>query len=512
MQLSEIYKKGLDDTPDKVAVVCSDTTCTYREFDENIKRYSAALTGIGIKKGDCVGLLMPNCLEIIYAYFACFRIGAVAVPTSLFSKVPEVIYMADHCKTKIYLTHSELEHLLVGVQDAVEALEEIYTISDDRESIFDSFNDELKKYSSDIVYPYLSVESDFPAAIFYTSGSTGKPKGVTHTHGSFVAAAVNRCHTLGHEACDSFITPSYICHAAACTIVLFPMLLAGGTAVFLCEHDTDHFIDMIFRYKVTFAAGAPNDWRKVIDSEASSGKSFDFIRYATSGGAVVPHQLQSDFKELISLPLTASLGMTECGGYMTLSPQEKPVSGSIGRPIFHTEVRLIDSSGVDVAVGEQGEIIVKSDSVMKEYWNDLVHTTDAFTDGWFHTGDIAKCDVDGNYYFCGRLKETIIVDTGNVTPGEVEDILNQHPSIEQSIIVGVNDELSGQAVFAYVQLKSGAELVSEEELTIYAAGSLADRKIPKYWSFVNKFEVAGILDKIDRKKLAEQATLLVGKV
>ncbi len=505
MQLVDIYRRALVESPNKKAVVCSDTFCTYRELDENIIRYSRTLTALGIKKGDRVGLLMPNCLEIIYAYFACFKIGAIAVPSSYFSKTPEIIYQANHCHIKIYLVHQERAHILVGVQENTPSLEAVYVVNPTEGNSFISFTQQLNKYGDTKTLTNFAAEKNYLATILYTSGSTGKPKGVTHTHNSLVNAAINRCHTLRHTAQDSFLTTSYICHGAAPTVVLLPMFYTGGTALFLSNFTPEHFLDIMIEHQVNFAAGAPAQWREVIDCLVSSKQDFASLKYATSGGNMVPYQLQNDFQTLTGVPLTASLGMTECGGYMTIPPTKKAISGSLGKPIHNTEVRLVDRQGKEVPKGEAGEIIVRSNSIMKGYWNDPDNTAKAFTDDWFHTGDIGKQDQAGNFYFCGRLKETIIVNTGNVTPGEVEEVLNQHPRVEQSIVVGVPDEHTEQAVFAYIKLKTGGHQPSKQELTKYTATYLATRKIPKYWHFIDKFEVSGIADKIDRKKLTNEA-------
>lgn len=509
MQLVDIYRQALIESPDKKAVVCSDTFCTYRELDENIIRYSQTLTALGVKKGDRVGLLMPNCLEIIYAYFACFRIGAIAVPSSYYSKTPEIIYEANHCQINIYLVHQERAHILVGVQENTPSLEAVYVVNSTEDNSFISFTQQLNKYGETKTLTNFAADKNYPATVMYTSGSTGKPKGVTHTHESFVDAAINRCQTFRHTAQDSFMTTSYICHGAAPTVVLLPMFYAGGTAFFLSHFTAEHFLNMMIKHHVNFAAGAPAQWREIIDCPINSKQNFSSLRYATSGGSVVPFQLQKDFQTLTGVPLTASLGMTECGGYMTTPPSEKAISGSLGKPIYKTEARLIDRQGKDVPTGATGEIIVRSNSMMKGYWNDPGNTAKAFTDDWFHTGDIGKQDKSGNFYFCGRLKETIVVDTGNVTPGEVEEVLNQHPEIEQSIVVGVLDEHTEQAIFSYIQLKDGGSQPSKQELSKYAARYLATRKIPKYWHFIDEFEVSGIADKIDRKKLAKEALTLI---
>lgn len=505
MSLVEIYKKGLLEFPDKIAFICGNDYCTYQELDQNIKRYTRTLSALGVKKGDRVGMLMPNCPELVYAYFACFRIGAMAVPSSCYCKTPEIVFHTNHCQVKIYLVHQELEHVVYDLQKEVSSIKSVFVINPDEKRRLPSFSEQLDLHGESGFVEDFEPDDDYPALVIYTSGSTGKPKGVTHTHGSLYNAAVNRCVTLGHTFADSFLTTSYVCHGAAPTIVFLPMFLIGGTAIFLSHYSTMNFLDMLVNHCPTFAAAAPGQWKDLIDLPESKGKDFSFLKYATSGGSVVPFQLLMNFHELTGVDLTASLGMTECGGYITFPPEAKKIKGSLGKPIHNTEVRLVDYNGNDVPAGEQGEIIVRSNSVMKEYWNDPVNTKRSFTNEWFHTGDVGKFDNDGNIFFCGRIKDIIIVGGGNVAPGEVESALNLHPLIEQSIVVGVPDELTEQAVFAFIRLKNNAEKPSEQELTDYANANLAEYKVPKYWHFSDSFEASGIADKIDRKKLAAEA-------
>jgi len=508
MNLTEIYNKGFRDTPDKIAVICEDRTCTYRELEKNSARFASALKSLGVKEGDRVGLLMDNSLEIIFAFFACFRLKAIAVPSRPNSPADELIFSANHCGVKLYLADGDLIEIMDGVKAQADTIEEVYAVGETTgdSTNFPSFS-LLLQQNGDAEIPLPDTPPDTPAVIFYTSGTTSKPKGVTHTHRSLRNAAVNRCHSLKHTAESKFLTSSFLCHASAMTIILLPMLNCGGTAIFMDKFRAEKFAEMIYRYQVTNVVSSPYQWREVIDKGLLDKKT-EHLQYATSGGNTVPLDLRQDFLELTGVPLTSGLGMTECGGYMGAFSKNHPQQ-ALGSPIWNTEVRLLNSAGNDVRQGEIGEIVIRTDSMMKGYWNDPENSKKAFSGEWFHTGDLAKQDKDGFYYFAGRSKTTIIVGTSNVAPGEVEDVLDAHPKIKQAVVVPVPDPLTVQALFAFIQLKDENETMPEKELAQYASEHLTKHKIPKYWHFTDKLEVSGILDKIDRKLLTAKAEKLI---
>lgn len=508
MNLCTLYETALINTPDKTAVICGDTSCTYAELDRNSRAYACALKNIGLGKGDRLGLFMYNRLEIIYCYFACFRLGIIAVPTSIFNKRPELQYEAKKCGPKVYIVDSKLFDYVKGIEDQLPSLEHLLFLDPDdkngSEHLWSTFLDDSNKDIAPV-----DLEPDFPAAIFFTSGSTGRPKGVTHTHGSFQTNAAFRSTTLQHCADHVFFTTSFLCHCAAPTIDLLPMLFVGGTAVFLTEESAEKALAMMKRHKITHAAASPLLWQEIISDHGCTRDHFTTLQYATSGGSNVPVSLQDAFYAMSGCPLSASLGMTECGGYITSSPDCSPKRGSLGKPIRGAEVRLVDYSYSDVQVGSVGQVLVRGQNVFTGYWQDPENTRTAFHDGWFITGDLARRDEEGYYYFRGRCKNTIIRDCGNVTPEEVETVLNRHPKINDSIVVGVPDAKYGQAVFAFIQPHDSDHPPTVEELTSYAGDRVAERKVPVYYYFVDAFQGEGIMDKINRKDLESKAAQYV---
>jgi long-chain acyl-CoA synthetase len=339
--------------------------------------------------------------------------------------------------------------------------------------------------------------------MYHTSGSTGMPKGVTHTHKSLYASAKNRAETLNLTSSDIAFTSSYLAHAAASLVVLLPFLYAGGTSVYTNIHTIENYFDLIRKHKLTHFAVSPKDWKEMMETKEFSKDDFKYLKFAFSGGDVVPEKLQKTVLDKTGVPLSIGMGMTECGGYITTPPGMKFKFGSLGKPVKGVEIRLVDDEFKDVPAGETGEIVVKSDMVMAYYYNDEENTKKVFKDGWFLTGDLAFKDEEGYYFFRGRKKNIIVKDTGNINPVEVENSLLEHPGVASVIVMGVDDEESGQKIAACIISKDKNNPPSKKELQEFLKGKIADRKIPDYWLFLDDFPDKTSIKKVNIKQLRE---------
>ena len=392
MLLHELYKEALASCPDKTAVVCGNKSCTYRELDQSSALYARALGALGVGRSDLVGIFSTNSLEIVRLYLACFRIGAVAVPISCYSRAPEIVYAIGHSGLRFFLFSRDLEPEVRELRREVPSLEAFLVIDGPAGETAESWAAVVRQAAASDSIPAPIVEESDPAVILYTSGSTDKPKGVTHTHGSLSQGAVNRCATLRHGSGHVFLAATQLCHAAAITNALFPMFLSGGTSVFLSHWNTEEFLEAIGRYRVTHAAFLPSQVAALLAHPQAPSARYDSLEYCQAGGDVVPRALQELFRQTTGVELSQTLGMTECNGFMTTSPFEQMKIGSLGKPLQGTDVRLVDQAGQDVSRGMPGEILIRGGAVTAGYWNDPESTARAFTDGWLHTGDIARQD------------------------------------------------------------------------------------------------------------------------
>lgn len=503
MNIYNILSEHIEKTPDKAAVICDGETLTYKELAEEIDKLTKVLDSFGIKKGDKVNFLVHNTLFLVAAFFACFRIGAVAAPLSLFASEREIANANNNCKGKVFFCTSGLYHKLANIKENSKYIENI-VITDKKPANGDLFLEDL--YEKTKNRPSVKCE-DLPpeseALMYHTSGSTGMPKGVTHTHKSLYASAKNRAETLNLTSSDIAFTSSYLAHAAASLVVLLPFLYAGGTSVYTNIHTIENYFDLIRKHKLTHFAVSPKDWKEMMETKEFSKDDFKYLKFAFSGGDVVPEKLQKTVLDKTGVPLSIGMGMTECGGYITTPPGMKFKFGSLGKPVKGVEIRLVDDEFKDVPAGETGEIVVKSDMVMAYYYNDEENTKKVFKDGWFLTGDLAFKDEEGYYFFRGRKKNIIVKDTGNINPVEVENSLLEHPGVASVIVMGVDDEESGQKIAACIISKDKNNPPSKKELQEFLKGKIADRKIPDYWLFLDDFPDKTSIKKVNIKQLRE---------
>lgn len=502
MLIHELYHEALKRTPDKIAFCCNDLPCTYREMARTVDLYARALVGLGIRKGDRIALLMQNINEISWLYLACSRAGAIAVPLSCYSKPPDIAYALNHCSARLLFASQALLHMTDDAVSAIPSLERILVVNMPDASPGDTWRQAVTNAPAHVDWP--DIEPADPAIIIYTSGSTDKPKGVTHTQRSLVHCALNRAKGLSLKSSDVYLNTGYLCHGAALTTTFLPMIHVGGTAVFPVSFTPALGLTMIQHYRPTFAAAGPSQLLNMIEHPSLKETALDSLAYFTSGGDVVPASLHQRFLEIFGFPLSESIGMTECSTYMTTPPGMRHNPGSMGKPIFGVQVRLVNEAGADVPPGEPGEILVRTETMMSGYWNDPVNTSNALVDGWLHTGDLARQDPDGYYFFVGRIKNMIVRESCNISPGEVENLINTHPKVKRSGIIGVPDERRGQRVIAFVVPDPSQPAPTPGELRAFLAKRLPDPRIPDQWVLVDSLPYTPS-GKLDRRALQEIA-------
>jgi acyl-coenzyme A synthetase/AMP-(fatty) acid ligase len=505
MPLDLLLHDALGDEPDRAALIFRNEAMSYQALADAADRSARALLGIGIGHGDRVAIFMRNRAEFVELYFACFRIGAIAVPLNHRFQTDEVIFAVTHCDAGVLIADGDLLPVVANVADSAPTLRGIYAYGDVLATAEHRWQDVVAAASDPVVWP--TVADDDPAMILYTSGSTGKPKGVTHTHRSILDTAVGRGATQQLTASDVALAATAICHGGAAIGVTFSTLKAGGTVVILEESDPGLFLDAVAKHRPTRTLLLPAQLLDAVEAPGADAVDFRCLVEVQCGGDEISPDLYDQFASVAGVELNQAYGLTECEG-ACMSPALGLIRrASIGLPRQGIEVRLI-IDGTDVAEGETGEIAIKSRSVMTGYWNDPEHTEQAFLDGWLRTGDLARRDADGYLHFQGRIKEIIIKGGSNIAPGEVEDVLDAHPDVDLSGVVGSPDARLGALVHAFVQLKVGVQSPpSEQDLAAYASGRLAAYKVPDRWTFVDDLPKNDV-GKIDRHALHTRAAQL----
>lgn len=495
--------KTLENEPDKLVVIHDERSLTYAEFDARVQRHAEALIALGIRRGDRVGLFSHNQPMVAALLFACWEIGAVALPLNHRYKGAEVAYALERSGTRILLAQNGLAEPLVGSMTRPPKLEHMFAFED----TIDGFGESWRGFVEQGHPPVGNQTKDprDPAVIYYTSGSTGKPKGVTHTQKSVHATAASRCTTVDYDTDEVWIVATQLVHASGSLGSLVPCVRVGGTAILLEDFSAKAYLDAVAKHRPTRSLLLPSLLRDVLEHPQSDTTDLSSLRSIECGGDIVTKDLFERWSELSDAPLMQLLGMTECEGYCSMREFNPAKIGSAGRPRDGVEVCVVDKEGAPLPAGAIGELLLRSDSMMSYYWNDEANTTKTIRDGWLYTSDEGKIDEDGDVWFVGRDKEIIIRRGSNIAPGEVECVLDVHPSISRGVVVGVKDKALGQKVVAFLQLVSDTT-IEIDALRIWMLESLADYKVPEEWVIMDELprNAVGKLDRTSLHKLANE--------
>ena len=406
MLLYEILDNIVEKTPDKTAVICGKESCTYMQLHEKMNLWAETLLSLGIGRGDRVALFMKNRVELVELYFACFRIGAVAVPLNTRYRTPEAIYAVEQSSSKILIASSELYSVVQDIHASIPSLKHIFIIDEDPKHPSRAWSKAVKDVRDNIAFPHVDISD--PAIIIYTSGSTGPPKGAVHTHYSLYNHILNKTKSLEIDQDEISLAGTQISHIAGFAGLMLPTLANGGTFVMVTEFNPADYIQCLMQYKPTDLVLLPTELLEVLEHPNVKEADFSHISNMMIAGDKVSHYIYELFRKHAGFDLMEGCGMTECEGYCVQPKHEKKKPGSIGKPISGIQMRLVDANFNDVPDGQTGEILLKAKSLISEYWKNPEETRKAFTDGWFRTGDVAYRDKDGYYFFVSRIKEIII--------------------------------------------------------------------------------------------------------
>ncbi len=494
--LDDLVRRQAETRPERTAILFRDQSITYREFNDDVSRAARMLHGLGIQHGDRVGLIFPNRPEMLFLYFACFRMGIVVVPINTRYRRGEIEYALDHSECRLLLVDKKFYSTVENLEKIVSSLEKILVLDFGQHE--DSLHVHLKNAPAEIDLP--RVRPDDPAVIFYTSGSTSRPKGVTHTHFSLLANARIQVATREVHEDTIWLVSTGVGYVAGLSGVTMPAFYIGCTLVLVPELQADNLLQAIDRFQVNTTLVLPTMLLEMLESPLAEKLNLSSLKACFVAGDECSHDLYQRFRKRMGRDLLQAFGMTECEGYLSNRLSGPSRSGTIGVPAEGIGLRLIDAEGNDVDTGEEGEILVQGDSVMCRYWEDPEHTSEALRDGWLYSGDIATRDEDGFYKFRDRNREIIIHGGSNVGPHEVEDVIDSHPDVKESCVVGVPDPHYGAVLEAYIEWETGTSHVDICGLQAWVEERLAAYKVPDCWHEVEKLPKTAT-GKIDRKAL-----------
>jgi fatty-acyl-CoA synthase len=477
--------------PEKTAILFEGDRISYLDLHDRANQTSCWLQSLGIEKGDRVAVMLSNCPEFIDLYLACSRLGAVFVPLNYRLAAPEIDYTLKNARPRLFVFGARYAQTYSEI-DANQGLPLMLSAMVGRgplpAKVYDYFSaiGAFKGKKPFLTRSLGPADMEEPQVIMYTSGTTGRPKGAVLTHRKTFFNCLNADIFFKLHFDDIMLIILPLFHSGGLFIQACPILYKGATMVVHPRFKPERAFEDIERHRVTKFLGVPAVYRSLLSHGNGDKKKLASLKVCAIGGEKTTPKLLAQCKAA-GFPLRQIMGQTETSILLWASEEDslrKP--GTVGRPVFHAEVSIVDRQGRKVPVGEVGEIVVRGSIMMKEYWQDPERTEETIRSGWLHTGDLARMDADGYFYLVDRAIDMYISGGENVYPAEVEQVLKKHPNIEDVAVVGISDDTWGEVGHAFVIPRTGHG-VTAQEIFAYCDGRLARFKWPKRIELVEAF-------------------------
>jgi len=493
MNIGTLVTKTARVIPDKLAIAHGSKRLTYSELNARTNRLANGLRHLGLKQGDNVALLQFNYPEMLEAMIACFKAGYGTVPINWRLHPKEFSFIIDHSDARAVIFSPEFNESIMDIRTSIPRARHLITLSGAVSELMDY--EALVSRGSD-QFSDAEVHPDDLAWLFYTSGTTGLPKGAMLTHRNLLAMTMN----FYADICPGFSPDDAILHAAPLShgsgLYALPNLGKGATNIILESQSFDP--ELIFKsiedYRVTNMFAAPTMIKMMVESPAVDKYDHTSMKALNYGGAPM---LVEDLKRAMAKlgPCLVQLyGQAESPMTITYLPHRDHVLdglpeqmkrlASAGFPRTDVEVRIFDPNDRDLPPGTMGEIVTRSDLVMKGYWRNPAATAETLRGGWLHTGDMGYMDEQGYLFIMDRSKDMIISGGENIYPREIEEVIIQHPAVREVAVIGVPDPKWGEAIKAVVSIVQG-QSVTAEELVAFCRDHVAGYKKPRSVDFVD---------------------------
>ena len=477
--ITEAVKETAERHPDRTAIIYEDEKVTYSELIRRVGGAAALLRAEGLEDGDRVALLLSNRPEYAVYALATFALGGVCVPLNTRLAPDEVHYILDDSSSRFLVTERGFEGRVSEPLKGCSTVERVVMV------------DEVSEYGDE----ELSVcggGADSVALIAYTSGTTGRLKGAQLTHRNLLSNTVSCLKTMELKPRDNFLCILPLSHTFPFTVCLLVPLVSGTTTTMVSSvRPFKRVMRSVFRNRVTVFVGVPQLFRAMANAPRPGiftrlmFRFFNPMRFCICGADPLPVDVLERFERRFRVPLLEGYGLTEASPVVCFNRLGARKKGSVGQPIEGVEVRVVSDAGEVLPVGEEGELCVRGENVMKGYLNCEEETAECIRDGWLRTGDVARIDEDGFVHIVGRKKDMISVKGAKVYPPEIETVLMSHPVVADCAVCGVADEHSGEVPVAAVVLEEGG-VVTEGELKAFLRGKVADYKLPRRILFLDE--------------------------
>ena len=454
-------------------------TLTYRELDDCVNQACHYLASLGLSRGDVFNLHLPNCPAFLILWFAGARLGAVMMPTNVLSSADELAFLLEHSGSKIAFTTAEHLPALTSCANSLTSLDKVIVCDPftDRPA-HNSFEAQISSHAK-TPWHCPATDTDL-AAIMYTSGTTSKPKGVMVTHANYIAAGQTVADAVELNKDDRQFVVLPLFHGNAQYYSTMSALLRGASIALMDRFSASQYFDKCIEYRCTVASLFAAPMRMILVQGENSTHKNNALRVVIYAQNLTEQQMQ-DWHRRFNAPLSQIWGMTETMGPPLMNPLHgERRNWTVGKPSGNYEIALVDENGARVPVGQQGEITVKGipgETIMSGYFQNDEATGSTIRDNWLHTGDNA-IEEDGFYRFVDRKKDMIKRSGENVSAGEVENVILQHPGVFECAVIGLPDEIKDESIVGVIVSHPGQTL-TEMELIEFCASKLASFRVPE---------------------------------
>jgi long-chain acyl-CoA synthetase len=468
--------------PDTTAVILDDMRMSYREVAAFARRVANVLRAKGIQRGDRVAMMIPNTPHFPIIYYGILHTGAVVVPVNVLYQEDEIRHYLSDSGARAFFAFKMFEEPARSAFLAVEGCEHFMVVSTPDDLSTPEVGENLMPLvlAAEDTFDTVQTMPDDTAVFLYTSGTTGAPKGAELTHFNMFFNAYYTSKEIVHARDgDVALVTLPLFHSFGQTCLMNASIIAGITMTMLPRFETEKAMEVIARDRVTMMALVPTMYFFILSNENWARHDFSTVRIAVSGGAALPEEVHQRFRERYGIALLEGYGLSETSPVASFTVEGEEVRpGSIGKPIWGVEMRIMRDDGLFAETDEVGEIVIRGHNVMKQYHNNPQATKAAIVDGWFRTGDVGRCAGDGYFYIIDRKKDLIIRGGMNIYPREIEEVLYRHPKVREASVVGIPDRARGEEVKVYVSPRDG-EALTAEEVRVFLEERMARYKWPR---------------------------------
>jgi len=516
--LSDYLEKAASSFPDKEAIIYKNKRISYGEFLTNVRNLAKSFLEMGVKKGDRIAVLMPNCPEYLYTYMASSLVGAVVVGINPLYKGPEIAYILNNSLPKVMVMideHRQInyqkmirEYIFPGIipflvlhntQHKKPIIRKTYLLDDliyNDNGIKDERLDERKKL----------ISPDDGILVIYTSGTTGKPKGAVLTHNNIISTISEEVREWEFSTEDRVLLHLHISHIGGASELFIAALMKSAAVIIMDHFNPVDALELIQKEKVTFLGQVPTMFTMMLNVTEFPKYDLSSIRMCAVAGAPTPPDLMMKLFTIGKGNVRTAYGLAETSGLVTYThPDDSPekLMETVGRPTKGFSIKIVDGDRAELPDGETGEVAIKGNGVIKEYFELPAETEKVIDkDGWFFTGDIGMKDKEGYLKLIGRKKDMINTGGFTVYPLEIENKLMKHPLIQLAAVCGVPNPVLGETGRAYIVTRDGNTLKHSEVIS-FLEKHLAEFKIPEQFVFRKSLPLT-LTGKVEKRVLQEE--------